>query len=55
MPIHLVSKFTRDDQLSNLSFDENNIIHCNANFFEYYQSLDDFYQYQINKYIYIEQ
>ena len=53
LPIHLVSKLTHDQQLKNLTFDENNIIHCNSNFVEYYQMLDDFYQYQIDKYIYV--
>lgn len=53
LPIHLVSKLTRDQQLSNLHFDENNIVHCNSSFHTYYELLDDFYQYQINKYIYV--
>lgn len=53
LPIHLVSKLTRDQQLKNLTFDENNIVHCNSDFLEYYQSLDDFYRYQIDKYIYV--
>lgn len=53
LPIHLVSKLTREQQLKNLKFDENNIVHCNADFRDYYESLDDFYQYQIDKYIYV--
>lgn len=53
LPIHLVSKLTRDQQLKNLTFDENNIVHCSSGFSEYYQTLDDFYQYQIDKYIYV--
>lgn len=53
LPIHLVSKLTHDQQLANLTFDENNIVHCNSSFVEYYQTLDDFYQYQIDKYIYV--
>lgn len=53
LPIHLVSKLTYDQQLENLTFDENNVVLCNSNFVEYYQTLDDFYQYQIDKYIYV--
>ncbi len=53
LPIHLVSKLITDNQLSNLSFDDNNIIHCNSEFRTYYDTLDDFYQYQITKYIYV--
>ncbi len=53
LPIHLASKLTRDQQLKNLTFDENNIAHYNPDFLEYYQSLDDFYRYQIDKYIYV--
>ena len=53
LPIHLVSKLTYDQQLQNLNFDENNIIHCNSSFIEYYSSLDDFYQYQVDKYVYV--
>jgi hypothetical protein len=53
LPIHLVSKLTHDQQLQNLNFDENNIIHCNSSFIEYYSSLDDFYQYQVDKYVYV--
>ena len=51
LPIHLVSKLTRDEQLKNLCFDENNIVYSNDNFNTYYESLDDFYQYQVGKYI----
>lgn len=51
LPIHLVSKLTRDEQLKNLYFDENNIVYSNDNFNTYYESLDDFYQYQVGKYI----
>lgn len=54
LPIHLVSKLTNDHQLTNLTFDENNIVHCNSNFIKYYQTLDDFYQYQIDKYVYVQ-
>ena len=54
LPIHLVSKLTNDQQLANLTFDENNIVHCNSNFINYYQTLDDFYQYQIDKYVYVQ-
>lgn len=54
LPIHLVSKLTHDQQLANLTFDENNIVHCNADFKKYYQTLDDFYQYQIDKYVYVQ-
>lgn len=53
LPIHLVSKLTRDNQITNLHFDDNNIIHCNSDFQTYYHKLDDFYQYQINKYVYV--
>ncbi len=53
LPIHLVSKLTRDQQLPNLNFDENNIVRSNDDFRNYYESLDDFYQYQIDKYIYV--
>ena len=53
LPIHLVSKLTNDQQLENLRFDENNIVHCNSKFKTYYDSLDDFYQYQIDKYVYV--
>lgn len=54
LPIHLVSKLTTDQQLTNLTFDENNIVHCNEDFVKYYQTLDDFYQYQIDKYVYVQ-
>lgn len=54
LPIHLVSKLTNDQQLANLRFDENNIVHCNEDFIKYYQTLDDFYQYQIDKYVYVQ-
>lgn len=54
LPIHLVSKLTNDQQLANLTFDENNIVHCNSDFINYYQTLDDFYQYQIDKYVYVQ-
>ncbi len=53
LPIHLVSKLTNDQQLENLHFDENNIVHSNSKFKTYYDSLDDFYQYQIDKYVYV--
>ncbi len=53
LPIHLVSKLTNDDQLTNLYFDENNIIHSKENFKSYYDKLDDFYKYQIDKYVYV--
>lgn len=54
LPIHLVSKLSRDQQLKNLTFDENNIVHSNSEFVDYYHSLDDFYRYQIDKYVYVQ-
>lgn len=52
LPIHLVTKLQKDDQLKNLFFDDYNFIHANSEFKKYYNDMDDFYQYQINKYIY---
>jgi hypothetical protein len=37
----------------NIVFDENNIIVANEEFKQYFDSLDDFYQYQVGKYIYV--
>lgn len=53
LPIHLVSKLTKDGQMVNIVFDENNIIVANEEFKQYFDSLDDFYQYQVGKYIYV--
>ena len=53
LPIHLVSKLIKDNQLEHLYFDDNNIVHCKNEFKHYYDDQDDFYKYQIEKYIYI--
>lgn len=53
IPIHLISKLQTDNQLSNIFFDEQNVLHCNSEFRKYYSKMDDFYQYQIDKYIFV--
>lgn len=48
---NLISKFEKDNQIENLSFDQYNNIIVNNKFKEYRVSLDDFFKLEINKYI----
>ena len=48
---NLISKFEKDNQIENLSFDQYNNIIINNKFKEYRDSLDDFLKFEINKYI----
>ena len=51
LTFNLINKFEIDNQLQNLSFDEYNNIISNNQFKEYKNTLDDFLQFEVSKYI----
>lgn len=49
--ISLISRLERDSQLSNLSFDTFNNLQGNSQFKEFLRNVDDFYRFEINRYL----
>lgn len=47
----LISRLQKDDQLKNISLDENNNISVNVNFLDYKNSLNGFYRFELEKYL----
>ena len=50
-PINLLNKMLKDEQLKNISFNECNMPVGDENLKKYYEKQDDFYKFQIEKYI----
>lgn len=50
-PINLLNKMFKDEQIKNISFNECNMPVGNENLKSYYEKQDDFYKFQIEKYI----
>lgn len=50
-PINLLNKMLNDEQIKNISFNECNMPVGNENLKKYYEKQDDFYKFQIEKYI----
>lgn len=53
-PINLLNKMIKDEQIKNIKFNECNMPLGNANLKKYYGKEDDFYKFQIEKYITFE-
>lgn len=51
LSISLISRLEKDGQLNNLYFDEFNNLKGNSNFDSFINSLDDFYRFEINRYL----
>ena len=51
LSLRLVSRLDEDSQLSNIGFDENGNIYTNEVFEEYRSSADDFYRFELDRYI----
>jgi len=52
LSISLISRLEKDDQLKNLSFDKYNNLTANTEFNTFKKSIDDFYRFEINRYLY---
>ena len=51
LSISLISRLERDGQLENISFDKFNNLKGNTNFEIFINSIDDFYKFEINRYL----
>jgi len=51
LTIGLIDKLTRDQQLGNLRFDQNNNLTSNENFQEYLKTLNDFQRFEIERFL----
>lgn len=51
VPVNLINKMSKDDQLKNINFNHLNIPIGNFDLKEYYNKQDDFYKFQIDKFI----
>lgn len=51
LSVSMVSKLELAGQLENLGFDENNNLTANEEFMDYLSTLDDFYQFELRRYI----
>lgn len=49
--ISLISRLSEDGQLGNLSFDSYNNLTANENFYQFLDSVDDFYKFEIKRYL----
>ena len=49
--INIVNKLDEDNQIKNLTFDSNNNLQSNLEFDKYKNNLDDFLQFELNKYL----
>ena len=51
LSISLISRLERDGQLENISFDQFNNLKGNTNFEIFINSIDDFYKFEISRYL----
>lgn len=49
--ISLISRLSEDGQLSNMSFDSYNNLTANENFYKFLDSVDDFYKFEIKRFL----
>ncbi len=50
LTINVINKLDSDNQIENITIDENNIISGNKQFDEYKETIDDFFRFEIDKY-----
>ena len=51
LTINIINRLEEDKQLNNVNLDCNNNLKVNKNFEEYRESVDDFYRFELDKYL----
>ena len=51
LTINVINRLEEDGQLENISIDINNNLYANARFEAYKQGVDDFYRFELNKFL----
>ena len=51
LTINIINRLDQDQQLTNVTIDENNNINANDKFEEYKKSVDDFYKFELSRFL----
>lgn len=51
LTINVVNKLEKDNQLKNIHIDSNNNLRCNENFIAYKKTVDDFFGFELSKFL----
>ena len=51
LTMNVINRLEEDGQLENISIDNNNNLFANSKFDVYKQSVDDFYRFELNKFL----